>query len=64
VRTFLSLCEEPEDPEEPDDREDVPLVRRVRWAILVVCNALEGISQAYEAMRDQSAKPCGAPAAE
>jgi hypothetical protein len=45
VRDFLSLCEEPEDPEEPDDRETVPLIRRLRRAIILVCNAIEGISE-------------------
>jgi hypothetical protein len=39
VRTFLSLCEEPEDPEEPDDLQAVPLVRRLRWAVVFVCHA-------------------------
>ena len=52
VRTFLSLCEEPEDPEEPDDLQAVPLVRRLRWAVVFVCHAFEGISQAHDVIRD------------
>jgi hypothetical protein len=52
TRDFLSLCEEPEDPEEPDDRETVPLIRRLRRAIVFVCAAFEGMSAAANVMRD------------
>jgi hypothetical protein len=52
ARDFLSLCEEPEDSEEPDDRETVPLIRRLRRAIVFVCAALEGMSAAAKVTRD------------
>jgi hypothetical protein len=52
ARDFLSFCEEPEDPEEPDDRETVPLIRRLRRAIVFVCAAFEGMSAAAKVTRD------------
>jgi hypothetical protein len=57
ARDFLSLCEEPEDPEEPDDQETVPLIRRLRRAIVFVCAGFEGMSAAAEVTRDLQRKP-------
>jgi hypothetical protein len=57
ARDFLSLCEEPEDPEEPDDRETVPLIRRLRRAIVFVCAGLAGIAEAQRYVQTKKGSP-------
>jgi hypothetical protein len=59
VRDFLSLCEEPEDPEEPNDPETeaVPLIRRLRRAIVFVCAGFEGMGVFAKVGRDLDRKP-------
>ena len=56
ARDFLSLCEEPEDPEEPDDRETVPLIRRLRRAIVFVCAGFAGMGAFAKVERDLQTK--------
>jgi hypothetical protein len=55
VRDFLALFEEPEDPDDPDTRA-VPLIRRLRQAILFICAMFEGMSLAMEFERDRKGK--------
>jgi hypothetical protein len=58
ARDFLSLCEEPEDPEEPNDpgTEAVPLIRRLRPAIVFLCATFEGMSVFAKVRRDLDRK--------